>query len=233
MKIKLFFGFMAFIVLTGSCIGQQTVPSGKDQECEKLQSRFHSLNKQINQASPLTKRDYLLHFLKTVPDDPANCVTRAAEEELQEIEKQLIRLKIHDQFFIPDWIFQCYRIDRRTQKCEGSLPYADDIPMIGEAIVPPHLHISLLEKTPDVVITPGVGCKIITLSVLDFQTRHHGYPPIIIARNQSTFPTDALKRIRYPVLIASIRCNDTLSTTSKYRKVAWIINKGTTSQFWP
>jgi hypothetical protein len=161
----------------------------------------------------------LLRFIESVPDDPENCVTRSAEEKLVAVEQPMFQLRFNRALILPDWLYQCYEIDRKTQQCRGGSPYADDIPhMPNEKLISPHA-LPRPHQNVTIAIQPGIACAVQTISIFESQDPRHRTQPRIIATSGAPFNLDSLRQMRYPVLIATFRCMDNL----RFRKAAWLL----------
>ncbi|WP_263383720.1 hypothetical protein [Granulicella arctica] len=135
------------------------------------------------------------------------------------MEGSLFSLKVGSTLVPPDWLYQCYTIDARSQHCKHATPYADDIPHApNETLMTPH-SLPPLGRIATIDITPGTGCKVLSISALDAATLNHRKPPTILSSRRQTFSAAPLQLMKTPVLIASIRCNDSM----RFRKAAWLL----------
>ena len=209
-------GLLALILSAGACHAQHTADDAKVASCLPLQHRYDTFQSSLKNESALEQRSSLLGFL---PDDPENCVTRTAQEALVALERPMFQLKLGPGLISPDWLYQCYAIDKRTQHCSGATPDADDIPHDpDETLMTPH-PLPPPGQAIRIEVAPETGCKVETVSVLEVAAPHHLAAPRILPLHAGAISTKSLLHMKSPVLIASIHCSDTL----RFRKAAWLL----------
>ena len=216
-------GLLLFIAAASAgcrCVAQGEVALSKDPLCVSAEARLKALDVRLAHEEALARRTDLLQFLNAIGEDPLDCVTRAAQSKLVDVERNLVQLTVQTTSIAPDWLYQCSRIDPGSQKCVGGSPYEDEIPRDTNEVIRTGHGVPMREQTARVSIAPGMACRIEAVSVSESEWFSiKGHPPRILARGAGTFPLEPIRHMRTPILIASIRCDDSL----RFRKAAWLL----------
>jgi hypothetical protein len=204
------------LAVTQHSLGQSNSPDA----CTQLKKDASQVDTKITNETLSAKRQSLLHFLDTHPDDPEDCVTTSTYSRFLDIERHMVLLEAGSNTpALAEWFLQCNSINAKTQHCKGLI--ADDIAILDDQRLTPSFVAPMPQKPVRIVIDPGMGCRVITLSVTDTESSQNGRRPLVVAHGPGPFQAGILQHRKSPILIAALRCNDGLN----FRKAAWLFDK--------
>jgi hypothetical protein len=184
--------------------------------CKARKQELASVIEHTNSKPPVAQFKELIQFLDAIEDDPTDCVSSAATDQIRKAERHLIALEVGRQTLEPDWVFHCNEVDKRSAWCTGQeLDVSAQLPEEGfgtrVALASP-AH----PRSAKLGIQDGYSCKVIGIYGSSSTALQAGKPVVPLAHHQMAIEIGKLPA-KNPVLIVTLRCEDKL----RYRKAVW------------
>jgi hypothetical protein len=170
----------------------------------------------VKSKPPIERFRGLLQFLNGIKEDPTDCVSTAAIDQIRNAERHFLALEIRGKRLEPDWVFHCNEVDKHSAWCSGNeLDTSAQLPEENfgahASRTPPARSLSATLVVPE-----GYACHLIGIYGTSSTALQAGKPATPLAHTEMTIKTAQLPT-KSPVLIVTLRCEDKL----RYRKAVW------------